>query len=450
MRIQKDDPMVGSTRTEGRCSSREKPLAILLAAALLVAIPGLSFAQAVEGKDHEASESAQRESAVTSPDSVSNQLELNREEKSAYFGLEMFEPWRNWKAKVADDTGIQFNIDYNVLGFKATDSVGDDSALSGVFRFYGKWELIGRGTNDTGSLIFKYENRSAYGDYVAPFLFGPELGYAAVMNCCFSDQGWRTSTLYWRQSFNDQRVVTYAGFIDVTEFTDVYPLASPWIGFNNLVFATGSGSIGGLPDGTFGAMAAVWVSDSLYVVGGIGDANVDQTDVFEGFNTFFDKFETFKSLNLHWTPERDSLFFDNTHVTFWQIDEREEAGTPSGYGVNLSVTRAAGNKFLPFVRGGWSKDGGSVLEASLSVGFGYQDVGVTGAGLFGVGLNWGRPNENTFGTKLKDQYTAEVFYRWRILQDFSLTPSIQLIVDPALNPDDDFIAVFGLRTAIIF
>ena len=432
------------------CAKQGGLIVVSLAAALLAAVPGLSLGETIEDDDKEASETTQRESTVTSPDAVGNQLRLNREEKSVYFGLKLFEPWNNWKEKVADDTGIQFNIDYNALGYKATDSLGDNSALSGVVRFYGKWELTGRGTDDTGSLVFKHENRRAYGDHVAPFSFGPELGYAGLMSCCFSDQDWRTTTLYWRQSFNDQRVVTYAGFLDVTEYTDVYPLARPWIGFNSLVFATGAGTIGGLPDGAFGAMAAVWVSDSIYVVGGVADANADPTDVFEGFGTFFNDFETFKNIDIHWTPQRDSLFFDNTHVTFWHIDAREEAGTPSGYGVNLSFTRAAGNKFLPFVRGGWSKDGGSVLEASISVGFGYQDVGVTGAGLLGVGLNWGRPNEDTFGTKLDDQYTTEVFYRWRIMQDFSLTPSIQLIVDPALNPDDDFIAVFGLRTQIVF
>ena len=444
----KEGVIVNSPETEGRLPSGLAWPAIFLAAAMLAATPGLSFAETVD--DEEASATAQRESGVTSPDSVGNQLKSNREKKSAYFGLELFEPWNNWKKKVADDTGLQFNIDYNVLGFKANHSLGDDSSLTGVLRFYGKWELTGRGTNDTGSLVFKQENRSAYGNHVAAAAFGPELGYVGLMNCCFSDQGWRTSNLYWRQSFNDQRVVTYVGFIDTTDYLDVYPLASPWTGFNNLVFATGSAAIAGLPDGTFGAMAAVWVSDSIYVIGGIGDTNVDQTDVFRGFDTFFSDFETIKSIDIHWTPEKDRIFLDNTHVTIWQIDERKEAGTPSGYGVNLSFTRAAGNKFLPFLRGGWSKDGGSVLEASVSVGFGYQDTDVTGAGLLGVGLNWGRPNGDTFGTKLDDQYTAEVFYRWRVMQDFSLMPSVQLIVDPALNPDDDFIAVFGLRTQIVF
>ena len=86
----------------------------------------------------------------------------------------------------------------------------------------------------------------------------------------------------------------------------------------------------------------------------------------------------------------------------------------------------------------------------MSVGFGYQDQSVAGAGLFGMGLNWGRPNEDTFGAKLDDQYTAEVFYRGQILSGLQITPSIQLIADPALNPDEDFISVVGVRARAVF
>ena len=432
-----------------RPSSATRWMPGYLAAVLFTAMPALTLAESEAVEHREASESHQWADSFGGPDDVDNQLKANREKEPALFKQQPLEAWNNWKQEFAEDTGFQFNVDYNALDFEASDSLGDDSAASGVLRFYGKWEILGRGTNDTGSLIFKIENRDAYGG-LPPSDFGFELGYVGLMNCCFNDQGARTTNLYWRQSFDDQRVVTYAGFLDVTDYTDVYAMASPWTGFSNLVFATGSATMGGLPDGAFGAMGAVWVSESVYVIGGIADANADPTDVFEGFDTFFDDFETFKNIDIHWTPKRDEVFFNNTHLSFYQIDSRKEAGTNSGYGVSLSLTRAVDNKFLPFIRGGWSKDGGSLLESSVSVGFGYQDQSVAGAGLFGLGLNWGRPNEDTFGAKLDDQYTAEVFYRGQILSGLQITPSIQLIADPALNPDEDFISVFGVRARAVF
>jgi porin len=103
---------------------------------------------------------------------------------------------------------------------------------------------------------------------------------------------------------------------------------------------------------------------------------------------------------------------------------------------------------LVFLRGGWADDGGSLYQASISTGFGYQIE--PGRDLLGVGLNWSKPNSGTFGPGLGDQFTMEVFQRWDITEGLQITPSVQLIANPALNPESDFTALFGLRTRIIF
>ena len=432
-----------AVRTSDRGVRGLNRMVLLLAAALLAAMPAVCLSEPAEEQA-----AGDRSWETESPDVVTNQLKTNRDDTSPLIKQRPLEAWANWKSEFAEDTGFQFNIDYIAFNYQASDSVGEDSSASGVLRAYGKWDILGRGSNDTGSLIFKTENRDAY-DGVAPQDFGFELGYVGLIHCCASNQGARTTNLYWRQSWMDQRVVNYTGFIDITDYTDVYAMASPWTGFSNLVFATGSGTMGGLPDGAFGTMVATWLSDSIYVIAGIADANADQADLFDGFNTFFDEFETFKNIDIHWTPSKDEIFFNNIHLSFYQIDEREEAGTNDGYGVSFSATRGVDNKFLPFIRAGWGKDGNSLLEASVSVGLGYQDQTIAGEGLFGIGLNWGRPNEDTFQADLDDQYTAEVFYRWEVMRGLQITPSIQLISDPALNPDDDFISVFGVRARVV-
>ena len=86
---------------------------------------------------------------------------------------------------------------------------------------------------------------------------------------------------------------------------------------------------------------------------------------------------------------------------------------------------------------------GSLTQRSVSVGFGYQPN--PGKNLLGVGLNWGEPNEDTWGPGLPDQYTAELFYRWQISKAIAVTPDLQYIRNPALNPDADSIWVFGVR-----
>lgn len=354
---------------------------------------------------------------------------------------------QDWKADFGKHTGLDFGIDYNLLGYAANTSPGDDTSAGGAWRFFGRWNLLGRDGPNTGALVFKFENRHSLDD-TSPANFGTALGYAGLVSSVFNDQGWRATHLYWQQGFAGGRGVVWAGWLDTSDFVDVFALASPWSGFSNLAFQTGSGTIGGLPDGAFGTMAGGFLSDNIYMAASIVDANADPTDIFAGPDSLFSEGETFKTLELGWTSSAEALFLDNAHLTFWQIDRRSKAGTPSGHGVAFSYTKAVDNAWLLFGRGGWADGGGSLYEASLSGGFGYTES--PGKRLTGVGLNWSRPNSDTFGPGLDDQQALEVFSRWQPVDGFEVTPSVQVIHQPALNPTEDFIALLGLRLRLAF
>jgi porin len=196
-----------------------------------------------------------------------------------------------------------------------------------MVRLYGSWDVVGRDTPDTGGLIYKVEHRHRYTD-VAPTGFASELGYVGLLNPAYSNQGWRLTNLYWRQRLFDNHLVIYAGFLDATDYVDVYALASPWTGFNNFVFSTGSATIGLPNDATLGVAAGFWIPDNFYVIAGITDANADPTDPFEGFNTFFNDFETFTSLEVGWTSSREELLLNKVHATLWHIDARQVGREP--------------------------------------------------------------------------------------------------------------------------
>jgi porin len=264
------------------------------------------------------------------------------------------------------------------------------------------------------------------------------------MQSVYSNAGWRATNLYWRQVIGGQdKLVLYGGFVDVTDWTDVYVVASPWQSFNNLVFATGSGAMGGLyPDGSMGFMVNSWLTDKIYAVASIIDTNGDASEFWDGFSTFFGDFETLKTIELGFTPGGiNSVFFKNAHITFWQVDERTESQTPNGWGIIGSWSWLFG-KTLPYFRFGWAKDGIAFYEYSISTGFAYN---ITGASNLGLGLNWNRPNANTFGEDLDNQFTSELFYKWHLTHHSEITPNIQLIKNPALNPSANWVGVFGLR-----
>lgn len=68
--------------------------------------------------------------------------------------------------------------------------------------------------------------------------------------------------------------------------------------------------------------------------------------------------------------------------------------------------------------------------------------------LLGFAFNWGRPNPDTFGSGLRDQYTFELFYRLQVANQLAITPDVQLIVHPALNPSVRTAWVFGARVRL--
>jgi porin len=354
----------------------------------------------------------------------------------------IFERWFEWKDGLTEKRGFSFSVDYSAAFLGANESPGDDRASGGMVRFFGSWELAGRGTKNIGAFVWKIEHRHAYTD-IAPGGFGFELGYVGLFVPPFSDQGARLTNLYWRQRLAGGQVTLLGGFLDATDYVDVYALASPWTGFLNFAFSTGTTTLAIPNDAAFGMAAGAMLTDNLFLIGSLSDLNADPTDPSETVSSFFSDHEYFKSIEIGWTTAQDRIYLDNIHLTLWHADERVEAVQPSGWGANLSWTAYIAGKWLPFVRAGYADEGGSLTQKSVSVGFGYQPN--PGKNLLGIGLNWGEPNENTWLPGLPDQYTTELFYRWQISKGLALTPDLQYIKNPALNPGASSIWVFGLR-----
>jgi porin len=372
------------------------------------------------------------------PDAVGNQLR----DDAAVDRPTIFERWFEWKDGLTEKRGFSFSVDYSAAFLGANESPGDDRASGGMVRFFGSWELAGRGTKNIGAFVWKIEHRHAYTD-IAPGGFGFELGYVGLFVPPFSDQGARLTNLYWRQRLAGGQVTLLGGFLDATDYVDVYALASPWTGFLNFAFSTGTTTLAIPNDAAFGMAAGAMLTDNLFLIGSLSDLNADPTDPSETVSSFFSDHEYFKSIEIGWTTAQDRIYLDNIHLTLWHADERVEAVQPSGWGANLSWTAYIAGKWLPFVRAGYADEGGSLTQKSVSVGFGYQPN--PGKNLLGIGLNWGEPNENTWLPGLPDQYTTELFYRWQISKGLALTPDLQYIKNPALNPGASSIWVFGLR-----
>ena len=360
---------------------------------------------------------------------------------------EHFRNYTAWKNRIKKENGLSFGSDYISAYMKASDSPGQDSAFSGAFRIYGVWEASRDGHGNSGALIWKVEHRHAFGSYIPPADLGFEIGYAGLLHSTLSDQRARLSNLYWRQRMKGGALVLFAGWVDTGDYVDVYMLASPWTSFFNLAFSTGSAAMP-VPNEGLGLALGGYFSDSLYLIAGFADSNSDPHNPSDAFDTFFDDREYFSHIEFGWNATRKTAFLNNAHLTLWHADERVAAGTAGGWGANISWSKSVKDHWIPFIRAGYADDGGAILEKSFSTGFAYQTV--PGGNQLGIGYNWGEPSASTFEPGLRDQSSVELYYRIQLFKELAITPDLQYIKNPALNPAEDSLWVFGLRARFAF
>jgi len=344
--------------------------------------------------------------SLAGPEQVENRLHIDSNQVTPLFPSQFARGYFDWKDRVQKEHGLGIGGDYSFAYLKASDSPGEDDAFSGMYRFFGAWEATGDGKGNSGALIWKIEHRHAYGSNLAPGSLGFETGYIGLFLPPFSDQGTRLTNLYWRQRMKGGDLAFVGGFVDTTDYMDVYMLASPWTGYFNFAFSTGSATIP-VPNEGLGMAFGGYLNDSLYMIGGVADSNSDPAHPGDGFDTFFSDREYFSHFEIGWNTTRETAFLNNVHLTLWHADERKAAATPNGWGANLSWSRSVNDHWITFIRGGYAKDGGSLLEKSVAAGLTYQIV--QGGNQLGLAYNWGEPNESSWGSGLDDQHTLWVF-----------------------------------------
>ncbi len=389
----------------------------LLAATLSIAVAGAASAQGLSGP-------SSVEADLTPGDGLTDP------QYRSDFPRNIAPGWFEWKDQLAEG-GFRFNIDYLALGQTTNADLGTGEAASGIARFYGSWQATER-----GSLTFKIEDRHSYTD-VAPQFLGLDGGALSITGTAFNDSGLLLTNLFWTQRAENGSWTLQFGQIDVTDFVDIYGLVSPYSGFQNLSFNTNPTL--NAPNPGLGIAGGIKLSENFYAVASVADANADPSD--PDFDVFSDG-NLFKSLELGYTSGFDRIYFDNVHLTLWHADAAEDGSRAEDYGAAFSAAWFVDNKWMPFFRAGASKGTAALYDRSVSAGLGYYGRNTD---LAGLGLNWAEARGID-----GDQFTLEAFYRFSISPGLQITPSLQYISNPLLNPTQDSITLFGLRTRIVF
>jgi porin len=341
--------------------------------------------------------------------------------------------WRKLGARLRQQHYLDIGLDYSALAQRA---VSGDSGSSGVFRVYGRWTLTGRDTVDTGTLVWKLENRSAFTQ--PPGSLGQRIGYFGVTGTSFNDAGWFLAPFYWEQYLNNGNIGLVAGRLDPLDFVDVSGYSGQWTRFQNASLLVNSTIA--YPDLGYGLGAGVKPTAQTVLGFTVHDANGE----VDSLAWFPDGPEFFSQVYLSWAPDRSVRFDRAVHLTLWHVDERVRAGVPEGYGIAFSANWLTESGWMPFVRAGLSKGDAARADQAVTLGSLFRPENKIGE--FGVALGWERLSDETLG----DQRVAEAFFRWDASDIVQITPSIQAIFDTPFTTDRSTELVLGLRVRFSF
>jgi len=381
------------------------------------------------------------------PSSPEGQIENSTRPRDPAFRFDgiydSFESWRDWKSGVKDDHGFAFSGHYAIAGQGINNTVDDGSASgsSGVLRLTGIWELVDRGTDESGSLVITLDHRHAY-NKPAPANLAGEAGYVGITNTFFNDIGFAVINLNWQQRLNDGDTGIIAGRYDPNDYMNILGSVNPWTLFTNLTVQL-DGSIA-LPDSSWGIGAGHWMNEQWYVLGGINDANGAATDDLK----FFDGgAEFFTYAHVGWSPSKAERYYSNVHLMIWNVDKREDAGVDAAKGIAFAANWTFEKTWMPFMRLGYSEGNSPIYNRSATLGlirkFHYR------SDVAGIAVSWGElPSDPALVSD--EQVTTEAFWQIQFARNLEITPNIQYLKDPAFNPTHSESWTAGVRMLLTF
>jgi len=361
--------------------------------------------------------------------------------------------WFDFKDDVYDKIGLRFGFSYQMLFQSASDTAPEaafDTALGHWWGFLLKWTLLKKGEDHEGHLVFSMFERKAVGDNALPANFGLADVGGITTNVEFTNWSFEVENLYWEQWLGpgQGRLMLRIGNQVVTTLLSPFRFKDSRVSFTAGPFAFHPT----VPYPTFGFGAGFkwWPAEEsgLYIAGSLNDMNGDPN--LQGFDwSTVGRGEFFYGVEFGYDWKRSEDDFDHVHLLVFYADERstrspEELPNKAGGGFRLHGEKQigrwvgfAGYTFNTAEGGGVA---GTLSEHTVTAGLAYRKP-FNVAGEAAVGLLYMNPIEEIFDQKVRDQYGVEAYWRIRLTRNIWITPGIQLVLNPSLNLEDDFVAI---------
>jgi len=339
-----------------------------------------------------------------------------------------------------EKTGLRLAFPYTMAFQQATGGPGDRYGGAGDMDLMSSWTLVGRGTKNTGRLVFTAEYRFAIGSQPPTALLG-QLGTLIGTVNGFNDRGWVVRDFFWAQRLFDGRLRFMIGRADPSDYVGNHWLQNSNNSFLNRHF---SGSAA-MPSPGHGPSAGISYrpGDLFYVTAGASSAYGVTTQW--GFDTLRrGDFFTFGEVGL--TPTFHGLGRGKYAVSPWHMAARDRNNLPSDNGVTVTVDQELNKKLQIFARYAYADATLTNVRQIAQGGLGMRGMFGNLDDLAGVAFSVGIPRNSA----LRNEKVFEAFYRWQFTRHTQLSFGAQAIFDPSNAPTASTVGVFYARLRTVF
>jgi hypothetical protein len=355
--------------------------------------------------------------------------------------------------RIYEATDIKFGTNFNTLLQGLSDNIPgtDGFGMATFMSFVGTWDGFRKGCSNQGEITCGIYGRWNWGT-TDPFT----LGNVGLGSLTFTANPFNTYTptflvrnLFWRQGSREAGWMYRIGRVTPDAFLNTSRHINP-VGTFMPIAGTGGFAMG-LPDSGLGLFAGLFINDWANLAGVVSDANADRFDfgdIDEG------DFFTAVELQVKILPLTKNAGYSK--VTFWHND-----GTKFGNAINGSTGKEGWGVFIKheqeltcdgraiaIARWGRSYKDSALYDQQAAASFVLYDPSRSGrfegmgfnADLAGVAYNW------ALATGVdRDESNVELFYRFPLFPQMDATLSYQAIINPALDPSNDYGSAFSLR-----
>ncbi len=353
---------------------------------------------------------------------------------------DFFNRYFAWRREINRKIGLETIFSYYTLTQGYADKDWSMGASSGDLDLTGRWLLHGTKGHRPTYLAFRARYRHAYG-CTAPseIAAGTDLLWRTVDG--FTDAGFQVPNLYLSQGLFHGNLTVRYGQISIDNFFDSNKMRSDKHYLLNKAFS--ANPTVAFP--SYGAgFTAKWQQGEKWDFS-FGGSNIQGTDYDAQYVSL-----SLTSTALFVTAQAgynfNGLGMHDARIQLmgWQSNDSNEEALDTGNGISITLEHAgkrSGERFL--LRYAFSGDDATEIDQMLTTGWGRETGNQDYIG-FGAGIGRSTEDNDLW------QGVAEIYYRWQVTKELTISPDLQVILGKGDTDEHDFHFVAGLRAGLTF